>query len=422
MIKRFAIAVLVLCLMVSGSYAQSEDNLTKAINGKLIPVTWLTPGDDFSDLDPVKNLLKDKAIIGIGEATHGTHEFFVFKHRMLEFLVKEMGFRILVIEADFSGTQAMNDFVVNGKGSAELAIWNMGFSGTTQEFVALANWAKSYNDTQSPENKVRFYGCDMQYGVFAANAIKKYLAQHNLLTPELNTGFDALNKFMPTLTTKDKAAIRNTVAALADVQFSDQDTTQNTLYKRDVRELQQCADYMDAQSKMLPAKQSDLRDRFMAENCEWIYRHNRSSKMMIWAHNEHIRKSEGSDGFHRMGIILADSLKDRYYAMGFDFYSGKMRSFDATVKKNIAVDLPSAKERSSGAIFAKCSASNFILDFKTASTDPAINSFLNHKMQSSFYGAGFSPGQAPHYVTHKLAETYDAIIFIRETNAAVDIR
>ena len=421
-IKWLAIAVFAFNFNIKHGYAQSNSNLITSINEKLIPLKTLSPDTDFNDFAKIKNIFDDKAVIGVGEATHGTHEFFVFKHRMLKFLVKEIGVKTLVLEADFAGTQMMNDFVVNGNGTAEQSIWSMGFSGTTQEFINLVNWLRSYNETQLPENKVRFYGCDMQYGVFAAKAIKNYLSQHNSLTPEMTMGFDAMNKFIPALTGKEKAAIRNTVIALAGIKFEDQDTAKNTLYGHDVRELQQFVDYMDGQSSTFPAKQSDIRDKYMAENCEWIYNYTQHNKMMIWAHNEHIRKSKGSDGFYRMGMYLSKSFLDKYYAMGFDFYSGKMRSFDMKLKKNVAVDLPPAKDGSSGAIFSKCNTPNFVLDFKTASADPIVNSFLNRKIQSSFFGAEFVPGQAPHYDTNKLAETFDAIIFIMETNASTDIK
>src|SRR5690606_36348548 len=77
-----------------------QDNLVKAINSKLIPIKSVEVSSDFfSDLEKLKVILKDKRIVGLGEATHGTHEFFTFKHRMLEFLVKEMGFKTFAIEA-----------------------------------------------------------------------------------------------------------------------------------------------------------------------------------------------------------------------------------------------------------------------------------------------------------------------------------
>lgn len=72
------------------------------------------------------------------------------------------------------------------------------------------------------------------------------------------------------------------------------------------------------------------RDRCMAENLLWIRDQNPSSKIIAWAHNDHIKKSEGA-----MGNFLADSLKNNYRAFGFTFYEGsyraKVRGTDAGV-------------------------------------------------------------------------------------------
>lgn len=421
--KWITVFLFALTFCFTNTFAQSDSGLVTALNKQLIPLRTLAPDTGFADLRRLKIILKDKAVIGIGEATHGTREFFLFKHRMLEFLVKEIGVKTFVIEADFAGTQLMNDYVVDGKGDVNIGLRGMGFGvWMTQEFVDMANWVKANNATLSPENKVRFWGCDMQWGTSAMQVLKDHLAKTGQFTPEMNTGFEAMKKYTPALTNQERKAIRAAVSSLTNTRFADVDADQAAIYERDVRELQQFVEYMDARSAFFPTKQSDVRDKYMAENCEWIYKHTGQHKMMIWAHNGHINKNSGSDGFQRMGMFLADSLKDKYYAMGFDLYSGSMRSYDMKLRKNVAVGLPPAREGSSGAIFSQCSSPNFILDVKSASADPVINAFLTGKVQSSFYGAEYIIGQPPHYVTHKLADTYDAIIFIRETTASTDIK
>lgn len=406
-----------LSIITLNSFAQSQPDLITGINQQLIPLKTLEPDADLSDLQSLKVILKDKQVIGLGEATHGTHEFFLFKHRMLEFLVKEMGVKAFVIEGDFTGSQLMNDYVVNGKGDINKGLMGVGFGvWMTREVVDMCNWLKAYNATQSPENKVRFFGCDMQWASSAMGMLKDYLSPTNQFTPEMQTAYDATKLYAPSLNKKDKAAIRSAAAALAATKFLTGDTA---LYRHYVREVQQFVEYMDAQSTFFPAKQSDVRDKCMAENVEWIHNYLNHGKIMVWAHNGHINKTAGSDGFKRMGMYLANSLKDNYYAMGFDFNSGSMRSFDNKLGKNTAVDMPAARPGSSGDLFAKCSTPNFILDFKSAGTNPIINAFLNTDIASVFYGAQYH-GEAPHYVTHKLAETFDAVIFIRNTSAALD--
>lgn len=233
--------LLTICCMVACSlnvlFAQSD--LVQAINSRLIPLSTLSPNADFNDLQKLKTILKDRAIVGIGESTHGTHEFFVFKHRMLEFLVKEMGFRTFVIEGDFAGTQALNDYVLYGKGNPQDAIRRVAGPWITQEFLAMVKWVRAYNNTRSIVDRVSFYGCDMQYGNFAADSLKNYLIHNHQLRPEIDAGFTELYKYLPALTKKEKAAIYTAISALAQIQFNGTDTNQVAMYRRDVHELQQ---------------------------------------------------------------------------------------------------------------------------------------------------------------------------------------
>ncbi|QKJ31543.1 erythromycin esterase family protein [Mucilaginibacter mali] len=415
---KWLFTAMLLCIITNLASAQTD--LTEAIDKQLIPLTTTDPGDDLSDLAKLKPLLKDKTIIGIGEATHGTHEFFTMKHRMLQFLVKEMSIKTFVIEGDMAGTEYMNNYVLNSKGDLNAGIYGMGLGvWMRQEFVDMVNWVKAYNATQTPENKVRFYGCDMQYGTFAIKILKDELSRLGRFTPEMEAGAPGFNKYTPSLTGKEKAAMRNTVAKLAEVKFTDGDTA---LFNRCVRELQQVTGYIDAASTFFPAKQDEYRDKCMAENVEYLNNHTGQNKMMLWAHNAHIGKNDGSDGRKRMGMWLSPNFKDKYYAMGFDFNAGSMLSYDGKLHKNVAVEMPVAKTGSSGAVFAQCSVPNFILDFKTASADPVINTFLNASIPSSFYGASYSTGETPHYVTHKLAAAYDAMIFIRDTRPSMEIK
>jgi erythromycin esterase len=69
------------------------------IKENLIPLKTCEPGKGFEDLQPLKSIVGDARVVALGEATHGTREFFKMKHRMFEFLVEKMGFNLFVIEA-----------------------------------------------------------------------------------------------------------------------------------------------------------------------------------------------------------------------------------------------------------------------------------------------------------------------------------
>ena len=425
LLNRFSKLILILFTLSFPfiSSAQNNQDLVKALNSKLIPIKTLSPDSDYSDLQPLKAILKDKGIVGLGEATHGTHDFFVYKHRMLEFLVKEMGYKAFVIEANFAGAQTMNDYVVYGKGNVYKGLWDMGIGvWMTQEFVDMANWLKNYNTGKPLSERVHFYGCDMQGNQAASVIFRNYLTKTKQLTPVLDSGITQMAKYGNTLTKDDKVQIRTAITALRQVTLTSLPDDSAQLFKHDIRAVEQYMDEMDAESTFFPAKSIDLRDKYMAENCAWIYNYIKGDKMVVWAHNQHIGELKNSSGITPMGSYLKAQFKDNYYAFGFGFNSGTIRAYNAEAKKYQIYDVPPpVLTNSADAIFAQCNYPNFILDFKSASTDTAINTFLNTELRSHAIGADFVSllkNTTKYYVKQKLADVYDGIIFLRETTAA----
>jgi erythromycin esterase len=421
-----AIIAVIIILVPITSMAQHQALLTDAINNKLIPIKTLKPDGDFTDLQPLKEILKDKKIIGLGEATHGTHEFFVFKHHMLEFLVKEMGFKTFVIEASFTGTQTINDYVLYGKGNPYEGLSAMGFGiWMTDEFVQMAEWVKTYNQSQPIQNRVKFYGCDMQDGQTSTRLIKDYLTQSKQLTTEIEDGFKVMTKQWASITDDDKKGMKNTITLLKNIRLASADTDRVNLYNHDVRALEQFVIYINSNSKFYPSKSTEIRDWFMAENCAWIYNYTKCAKMMIWAHNEHVRKAKDNYNVTRMGMLLNAQFKDNYYAFGFGFGSGAIRAFDKDTGKYGSYDVPAINSSDNyDAAFARASSPDFILDLKTASADEGLKLFLNEQHYAYTVGAIFTDFKDTHrlLVRQKLAEAYDAIIFFRKTTAAIEIK
>jgi erythromycin esterase-like protein len=101
------------------STTSSSSNLSVDIQwlkANAIPFDTTEPNSSFEDLMPLKKIIGDARIVALGEATHGTHEFFQMKHRMLEFLVEEMGFNTFAMEDAWPEANLINDYVHTGKG------------------------------------------------------------------------------------------------------------------------------------------------------------------------------------------------------------------------------------------------------------------------------------------------------------------
>jgi len=151
------------------------------------PVEWIrsnairlaTPeaGHGFADLQPLKRLIGDARIVSLGEATHGSREFFQFKHRMLEFLASEMGFSIFSIEANMPEAYRLNDYVLNGTGDPAQLLRGMYFwTWDTEEVLEMIRWMREFN--QSGKGRVQFTGFDMQVPTVAADNVRSFVARY----------------------------------------------------------------------------------------------------------------------------------------------------------------------------------------------------------------------------------------------------
>jgi erythromycin esterase len=419
-LKRFSKLILILFALSFPfiSSAQSDQDLIKAFNSKLIPIRTLSPDSDYTDLQPLTVILKNKHVIGLGEATHATKEFYIYKHRLVEFLVKDMGFKTLVIEGDFAGTQVMNDYVLYEKGSAWGALQKtlLGVAAN-QEFFNMVEWIKQYNSDKPFKDKVKFYGCDMNYGVNTGIPIKNALAKSKIrLSADATKGLDLLINYRNNNLSKDQSNLMHTaVKELDSAKWDETVIPDMKIFKQYIRCMEQLANFAD---QHYIYDKDIVRDKYMAENCEWIYNYESANKMIIWAHNLHIAKDITKNNNLPMGYYLNQQFQDAYYALGFGFTSGKLIT---NYIKPVIYDIPPVSiKNSSDYIFSQCMTPNFILDFKSSESNPSIVAFLNKKIHSRSVGAIYFPDQeanGDNGAYQKLIKMYDGIIFIKTTNA-----
>ena len=142
--------------------AQTEE-VKKWLANNAIRLKGVEAGQGFEDMQPLKKVIGEARLVALGEATHGTREFFQLKHRMLEFLVTEMGFTVFGIEATMPEAFDVNEFVLNGKGDPAGALAGLYFwTWDTEEVLDMIRWMRNYNADPHHEKKVKFYGFDAQ--------------------------------------------------------------------------------------------------------------------------------------------------------------------------------------------------------------------------------------------------------------------
>lgn len=280
-----------------------------------IPFDTPRPGNGFADLQFLKNMIGDARIVSLGEATHGTREFFEMKHRLLELLATEMGFTHFAIEAAMPEAERINQYVLTGQGDPAALLkalrtwpWN------TQEVLDLILWMREFN--ASGRGPLRFAGFDMQSIRLAVPDARAFLTQAD---PEFvvvaNSAFARVTaaERRGAATAEDVAAARSVV----DHMSARREIYLQSFPREAVERAIQNARLVVQRAESLAGITS--RDQCMAENVEWILdQAPAGSKIVLWAHNGHVNKALGW-----MGDYLAQRYGDDMYVLGFAFGEGR---------------------------------------------------------------------------------------------------
>ena len=158
--------------------AQQNDSPVDWVRGHAIRLATVEAGHGFADLQPLEGVIGNARIVSLGEATHGSREFFQLKHRMLEFLASRMGFTIFSIEANMPEAYRLNDYVLNGTGDPAALIRGMYFwTWDTEEVLAMVRWMRTFNE--SGKGRVQFTGFDMQTPTVAAENVRTFVAKYD---------------------------------------------------------------------------------------------------------------------------------------------------------------------------------------------------------------------------------------------------
>jgi erythromycin esterase-like protein len=136
--------------------------------------------DDVSDLAPIGSMIGEAPLVGLGEGTHGTREFYLLKGRLIKYLVSAKGFRAIAFEGNFAAVSALDDYVVNGRGTPHSALAALdGFNWDTEELIELLRWVRAYNVDARHQQKVRFYGIDVMNCYPSLEAALRFIAQRD---------------------------------------------------------------------------------------------------------------------------------------------------------------------------------------------------------------------------------------------------
>jgi erythromycin esterase len=411
------------------SRAQESDEISKWFASHAIPLQSVEEKEAFAQFKPLKEVVRDVRIVGLGEETHGTHEFFQLKRRLIEYLVKEAGFTVVGMELSYAAALDINEYVLNGKGDRDKLLAKQGtWAWDTQEVSELIEWLRQYNSSVPAEKKVRFVGFDIHNNNDALVLVANYLTR---VAPER---LDTFNKVAQFFRSDDSGRQHLDYPA----QVSTADKTQNLatlneligfLYVNQTRFTQQTSAAEFAQAfndATVLAEFADTyrrprsdspRDLYMAQNLIRTVKEERTgTRIVVWAHNDHIGKRKGS-----FGGYLQSAYGSEYYALGTTFNQGAFQARE--MAKDVTIG--ALKEFSVGAAAAgsiewylnRTGIKNFIVDLRNTTKPDTIQQWLSTPRRMRSIGLGFY-GDTQSYVRVNLPQTFDGLAFIETTTRA----
>lgn len=376
------------------------------------------------DLGAFGRMVGDAAVVGVGEATHSTHEFFALKHHMFRYLVERKGFRTFSLEIAWSTGIRLNDFVLHGRGDPALILRQEDHVWATTEYVDLLRWMRSYNLRHRA--KVQFMGNDIAYaGREAFAPVFRYAGRYR---PDLLAAYRSLYARLDPETTDVEAwrdaylerpvAERRAIAADAHRAFEElarrpRATEEYLWVRQHARVIDQTATLLavDLTKPEEEAPKAMLhRDRAMAENTAWWHRRT-GTKILLSAHNGHVGYVSDNPKFYPkiQGAFLRDLLGDRYVSAGFTFDQGSFNAQDEAERWHVFTVGP-AESGSNEHTLDRVRYDDFMLDTRTSSA----RDWLLQPRPTRSIGLSYPDEMR----STALAAAYDVVIHLHRTTAA----
>jgi erythromycin esterase-like protein len=402
------------------------------------------------DLLPLLDLTRGARCVLIGEASHGTHEFYTSRAELTRRLIVEQGFTAVVAEADWPDAYRVNRYV-RGEGAdadAEEALrdfrrfpaW-MWRNSATLDFVG---WLRTINERRAHQDQVGFYGLDLYSLHSSMDAVLAYLDRadpeaagrareryacfdHFERSPE-GYGYGAylglsgdcerqvVNQLLELRQQRERLLRRDGLVA-ADEYFH---------AEQNARVVKNAEQYYRA---LFAGRTSswNLRDGHMADTLDALLGHlgNRRSepKIVVWAHNSHVgdaRATEvGDEGELNVGQLCRQRYPESTVLIGFSTHSGTVMAAadwgQPPQRMQIRPALPGSYED----LFHQLIKSSFLLlsrDVRAAG--PALAALDEPRLQRAI-GVVYRPQseRASHYYHARLCSQFDALIHIDRTRA-----
>jgi erythromycin esterase-like protein len=392
-----------------------------------------------NDLDTLLDDIADRRIVLLGEASHGTSEFYDWRRRISERLIREKQFSFIAVEGDWPDCYQFNRYIKDlpnaGRTARDVAHaferWPT-WMWANDEVVTLIEWLHHYNDGLPVGERVGFYGLDVYSLWDSMGAVIRYLDQ---IDPEAARRARRAYACFDPYHQDVQAYARAT--ALVPVSCEDQalrtliDLRANAAaYEEDGRDA-----YFNAEQNALVARNAEryyramihggpdswnLRDTHMIATLARLLNHyGPASKAIVWEHNTHVGDARATDMVHagliNVGQLARQQWPDEVYIVGFSSYEGTVIAGDEWGAPMKVMPVPPAMRGSWEAVLHEASKRDKLLFSAEHFTDDEAAKVRGHRAIGVIYDPEWE--RAGNYVPTRMPQRYDALIHIDASHA-----
>ena len=392
-----------------------------------------------ADLDPLLQRIGEARVVLIGEATHGTSEFYRMRARITERLIAEKGFDIVAIEADWPDAARIDNYVRDRHiaraawtAFARFPTW-MWRNEETRQFV---DWLHTHNAAQEPEKRTAFYGLDLYSLYGSIRSVIHYLEgvdpdlaavarqRYGCLSPwesdpaaygraVLSEGFRACERDVAHMLVK--LFEKQQAYALQDGErFFD--AAQNARLVANAERYYRTMYYGSRASW-------NLRDSHMFETLQnLLAQHGVTSKAVVWAHNSHVGDASATEmarrGEHNIGELCRRQLGRQSYHIGFGTNDGTVAAasdWDAPMQ---VMAVRPAHPQSYERLFHLTNAPGFLVPLRGSGREDLDERLAKPRLERAI-GVVYRPESelASHYFEAMLPRQFDEYVWIDRTSA-----
>lgn len=391
-----------------------------------------------NELSQLLDQIGDARIVLLGEASHGTHEYYTWRSAISRKLIEEKGFSFIAVEGDWPDCYRLNRYIKSYPDSGISARDVLGamqrwptWMWANWEIVQLSEWLKNHNMSFPAEKRVGFYGLDVYSLWESLEAIEHYLCKsYPSALPVLREVqlcfepyYDNEVAYARATSRFSSSCERDVLELLEKLRKTQQnyagdgeagfDAEQNAVVAVNAEK------YYRAMLHGGPASWN-VRDTHMTETLRRLLAfHGEGTRAVIWAHNTHIGDARATDmaldNTINIGQLITEEFGNEVVKVGFGSYKGAVvagREWNDVMR---VMQVPPAPEGSWEELLHSAGQGSNLFLTKEALKSEVFHETVGHRAIGVVYHPEYErPGN---YVPSVIADRYDAFIYIDETRA-----